>query len=255
MLQPLKIPNRTIAPTLVAVILSLAGCAGNYEAVYVPEAGPRTDGRSTSTAALPTARIIAAATPLQCVPYARSISDIAIRGDAWTWWGSATGRYPRDNRPTVGAVLVLKRTDRIRYGHVAVVSRVVSSREILVNHANWLNRGRIHLDMPVRDVSPDNDWSVVRLWYAPGNTFGKRRYAAYGFIHHPTARSLRLLQPAMQGPDVRILQERLVDAGFDVTADGIFGRRTRDALVSYQGRMGLDQDGVAGPKTRARLGI
>lgn len=212
-------------------------------------------GPETGTTALPIARIIEAATPLQCVPYARSISDISIRGDAWTWWKSAMGRYPRDNRPTVGAVLVLKRTDRIRYGHVAVVSRIVSNREILVDHANWLDQGRIHMNMPVRDVSPDNDWSVVRLWYAPGNTLGKRRYAAYGFIHHVTVRSLRLQQPAMQGPDVRILQERLVDAGFDVTADGIFGPHTRDALVSYQGRMGLNQDGVAGPETRARLGI
>ena len=242
----------------------MAGCAGNYEAVYVREDGPGTvpseihplmSGPETGTAELPVARIIPAAAPLQCVPYARSISDISIRGDAWTWWKSAVGRYPRDNRPTVGAVLVLKRTDRIRLGHVAVVSRIVSNREILVDHANWLDHGRIHMNMPVRDVSPENDWSVVRLWYAPGNTLGKRRYAAYGFIHHATVRSLSLQQPAMQGPDVRMLQERLVDAGFYVTADGIFGPRTRDALVSYQGRMGLNQDGIAGPKTRARLGI
>jgi N-acetyl-anhydromuramyl-L-alanine amidase AmpD len=151
--------------------------------------------------------------------------------------------------------LVLKRTDHLRYGHVAVVSRVLNSREILVDHANWLNRGRIHKDLAVRDVSPNNDWSVVRVWYAPGNKLGSRRYPAYGFIHPREARVLRLQQPTMQGPDVRVLQERLIAEGFDIAADGVFGAKTRSALLIYQARNGLTRDGIAGPTTRARLGI
>ncbi len=121
--------------------------------------------------------------PLQCVPYARAASGIAIRGDAWTWWHEAEGRYRRSNQPGVGAVLVLKRTEQLRYGHLAVVTAVLSSREILVRHANWLNRGEVHENTPVVDVSRNNDWSLLRFWYTPGATFGKRIYPANGFIH------------------------------------------------------------------------
>ena len=56
------------------------------------------------------ARIVAPAKPLQCVPYARRVSGIAIRGDAWTWWRTAERRYRKGSRPAVGSVLALKRT-------------------------------------------------------------------------------------------------------------------------------------------------
>lgn len=254
----------TTAAVLLAATLSMTACTGTRE--FANDGDGRSRATSTQTSALatgptprttkrPQARVIATSTPLQCVPYARKISNVSIRGDAWTWWQSANGRYRRDNRPEVGSVLVLKRTGHLRYGHVAVVSRIVGSREILVDHANWLNRGRIHKNLPVRDVSANNDWSVVRVWYAPGNILGKRQYPAHGFIHPRQARVLRLQEPTIQGPDVRILQERLIDEGFEVSADGVFGPKTRDALAAYQGRMGLVQDGIAGPSTRASLGI
>ena len=129
------------------------------------------------------ARIVEPARPLQCVPYAREVSRISIRGDAWTWWRSAKGRYRRGDRPAVGAVLVLRKTTRLRLGHLAVVKRVIDSREILVDQANWLNRGQIHLSTSVRDVSANNDWSAVRVWYTPGQIYGKRTYRAHGFIY------------------------------------------------------------------------
>lgn len=255
---------RTLAAGLLVAVLSMSGCAvardgangSDGPARNIPvESHANAAISPASTSTKPQARVIATAAPLECVPYARTISNVFIRGNAWTWWQSAAGRYSRDNRPAVGSVLVLKRTSQLRYGHVAVVSRVLDSREILVDHANWLNRGRIHKDLLVRDVSPSNDWSMVRVWYAPGNVLGKRRYPAYGFIHPRQARVLQLQQPTMQGPDVRVLQERLIAKGFDIAADGVFGAKTRDALATYQGRKGLTPDGIAGPSTRASLGI
>ncbi len=127
--------------------------------------------------------MVSAARPLQCVPYARQLSGLEIRGDAWTWWPAAEGRYQRGQTPRAGSVLVLKRTNRLSRGHLAVVTRVVGPREVLAEHANWLNRGRIHRNVPVVDVSPANDWSEVRLWYVPGNHLGGRTYPAHGFIH------------------------------------------------------------------------
>lgn len=119
---------------------------------------------------------------VQCVPFVRDKTGVQIYGDAHTWWGKARGLYDREEEPERGSVLVLrgyKRTDR---GHVAVVRRVVSEREIVIDHANWLNDGRIYLDQPVKDVSADNDWSQVRVWYAPGNQYGARIYDVEGFI-------------------------------------------------------------------------
>jgi len=235
------------AAGLVAVVLS--GCAGTRDDRSVGAAVQPPDNTSARSA-----RLITPAAPMQCVPYARAISEVSIRGNAWTWWRAAAGRYRRDSRPAVGSILVLKQTDRLRYGHVAVVSRVVGRREILVDHANWLNRGRVHRDLPVRDVSTGNDWSAIRVWYLPGNTLGKRTYPAHGFIHPRQARLLQFQEPSMRGPDVRTLQGRLKHEGIDVAADGVFGRATYDALMTYQQRNGLAQDGIAGPSTRAKLG-
>jgi hypothetical protein len=68
-------------------------------------------------------------------------------------------------------------------GHVAVVSKVLNSREIVVDHANWLNERAIHRDTPVRDVSKNNDWSAVRVWYTPGKQYGAGVYPSHGFIY------------------------------------------------------------------------
>ena len=134
---------------------------------------------------LPRARpaVIKAARPLQCVPYARELSGINLRGDAWTWWNKADGLFAKGAAPRPGAVLVLSKSRRLRLGHLAVVAEVRNSREIVVHQANWLNGGRIHRYTPVRDVSKNNDWSEVRVWYTPGRVYGSRNYAAYGFIY------------------------------------------------------------------------
>jgi len=133
--------------------------------------------------ARPAPRIQVADKPLQCVPYARARSGIELYGDAWSWWGAAEGHYLKDRSPQPGSVLVLSRSKYSRLGHLAVVAEVAGPREILVEHANWLNRGNIHLMTPVQDVSTANDWSAVRVWYTPGGHLGRRVYPAEGFIH------------------------------------------------------------------------
>ena len=137
---------------------------------------------STRSGGFASPEVVSRGERLQCVPFARDESGIEIYGDAHTWWQKAAGKYDRGAAPEEGAVMVLfgyKRTDR---GHVAVVRRVVSDREIVIDHANWLNDGRVYLDQPVMDVSADNDWSAVRVWYAPGHQYGARTYAVQGFI-------------------------------------------------------------------------
>jgi hypothetical protein len=120
--------------------------------------------------------------PQQCVPYARNHSGVAIWGDAHTWWAQAGGRFGRTQRPVAGSVMVIVGYNGRQSGHVAVVRRIVNARQIVVDHANWLNRGEVSLDSPVFDVSQNNDWSAVRVWYTPGQQLGARTYPVAGFI-------------------------------------------------------------------------
>ena len=165
--------------TMMCRINRLAGAIAVASLVLGGCAGPRSAAPEMAGVE---ARIVDPPAPLECVPYARSISKVALRGDAWTWWQAAEGRYLRNGSPKPGSVLVLGSGGRSR-GHVAVVSQVIDSRLIVVDHANWLNRGRIHNNTPVRDVSSANHWSRVNVWYTPGGHWGARTYPVRGFIH------------------------------------------------------------------------
>lgn len=162
------------------LVVALAGCAARPA---VPTAPP-------VVAAQPQIAVLPPpAGPLQCVPYARQVSGIDLRGDAWTWWGQAKGRYARGRKPRAGSVLVFRKTRALPRGHLSVVTRIVDAREILITHANWSStedtRGQVATDVRVIDVSPGNDWSELRVWN--GNDFGKS-YPAAGFIYPvPTA--------------------------------------------------------------------
>jgi surface antigen len=123
----------------------------------------------------------------QCVPFARLISGIQIFGDAWTWWQQAAGRYETGFTPRAGAVLCFKPTSRMRLGHVAVVSQVLTDRVVQITHANWSpiegSRGKIEKDVTVIDVSPEGNWSEVKVWYDPNRDLGGSTYATHGFIY------------------------------------------------------------------------
>ena len=127
-------------------------------------------------------RVLRGGQPLQCVPYARDHSGVRLWGDAGTWWDKASGKFERSSSPETGAVMVMRGYDDDERGHVAIVRRILNDREIVVDHANWLNSGEVSLDNPVMDVSDDNDWSKVRVWYAPGRHYGGRVYEVSGFI-------------------------------------------------------------------------
>lgn len=123
---------------------------------------------------------------LQCVTYARQISDVQISGNARDWWGNAEGRYDRGQQPRTGAVLAFSGTSAMPYGHVAVVRKVVDDRHILIDHANWSGPGLVERGVMAVDVSAAGDWSEVRVWYAPTRSVGLRASPAKGFIYPNT---------------------------------------------------------------------
>jgi len=116
-----------------------------------------------------------------CALYARAETGVALYGAAGGWWDEAAGRYERGQMPAVGAILVFKRTRQIPSGHVAVVARIISAHEILVDHANWYH-GTVSRGMSVIDTSPDHDWTSVAVINPPSGTHG-RDYPAYGFVY------------------------------------------------------------------------
>jgi surface antigen len=155
--------------------LALEGCASSYDTMdYAETPMPRERGHASVEND--------GHKPLQCVPYAREHSGIKIYGDAYTWWDKAAGKYPRGALPEPGAVMVLNNYAGANRGHVAVVRRVVSAREIRIDHANWLDDGSIYVNNPVEDVSSDNDWSLVRVYNLKTGGWGAKLYPVQGFI-------------------------------------------------------------------------
>ena len=157
---------------IAALAFGVTACAGAPDYAQMP----RETGRSYAT------QEDAPQAPLQCVPYARLHSNVKLYGDAYTWWDKAAGKFARDAAPKEGAVMVLYNYAGAARGHVAVVRKVISSREIRVDHANWLDDGSIYIDDPVVDVSADNDWSRVKVWNIKTGGWGAKTYPVQGFI-------------------------------------------------------------------------
>lgn len=142
---------------------------------------------------------------LQCVPYARTTSGIRLYGDAHTWWRQAEGKYARGRAPMPGAVMAIQPHGHSTLGHVATVSRIVDSRTILISHANWSSPGQIERNVTAIDVSPTNDWSRVRVWYAPIRNLGGGQWPVSGFIYNTKpGKVARLLKPVEKSSTARV---------------------------------------------------
>ena len=165
-------------PLLCVALLMTAACArGPSEIQTIGQAGINPDLHAM---AIREVRVLQSkGQRVWCVPFARTASGVQIHGNANTWWSQAAGSYERSKTPAVGAVMAFAATRGMPMGHVAVVSKRISDREIRIDHANW-HRNKVSLGMGVIDVSPNNDWSKVRVETNPGQ-YGQT-YPVNGFI-------------------------------------------------------------------------
>lgn len=140
---------------------------------------------------------------ISCVPYVRQVTGMDISGNAHTWWANAAGSYARGQRPERGAVLAFRASGGMRLGHVAVVSRIVSAREVLIDHANWegpgIRKGTVIRGASVVDVSDRNDWSEVRVQVGRDDNAYGRAYPTYGFIYNRADNGQRLMTASNGG--------------------------------------------------------
>jgi hypothetical protein len=158
-------------------MLALVSACGSMQ--IEPAPGEGLDPEQVARAIHEASVVRSAGRRVWCVPFARNLSGVEIRGNAGTWWGQACEAYERGHEPEVGAVLAFSATRKLPMGHVAVVSKVIADREIELDHANW-HRSQISLGMTVVDVSEANDWSAVRVESQPGSL--GRVYPIDGFI-------------------------------------------------------------------------
>ena len=191
---------------------------------------------------------------LQCVPYAREVSGIRIFGDAHTWWDQAAGKYARGTRPRVGAVMSFRPYGNMRLGHVAAVSRVLDSRTVLLRHANWSlidgRRGQIEDDVRAIDVSDANDWSEVRVWFAPIQGLGTTHWPLNGFIYPDRGRDrLEAPRTVLASADIRPTRKSRIGSDFlkgialedkprKAAANARPGKRSNDPIGEIIARVG-----------------
>ena len=65
-----------------------------------------------------------------------------------------------------------------------------------------------------------------------------------------------VLEVGSSGENVKKVQNRLIQYGYlSGSADGKYGEKTRDAVILFQKRNGLDVDGKVGSETAAALGV
>lgn len=65
-----------------------------------------------------------------------------------------------------------------------------------------------------------------------------------------------LVKQGSTGAEVKTVQQKLKNWGYYTGAvDGIFGPKTKEAVMYFQRKNGLTADGIAGPKTLAAMGI
>lgn len=105
-------------------------------------------------------------------------------------------------------------------------------------------------DAAVRDFQRESELSADGI-------AGPDTLAALGLAAAPAHAKRRAdvvyLEHGSSGRAVRELQQALVNAGYDIAVDGVFGDDTHGAVRDLQEQNGLSVDGVVGPDTWAAL--
>ncbi len=76
------------------------------------------------------------------------------------------------------------------------------------------------------------------------------------FIETPDVAQAAVLKQGSRGDNVKTVQQKLIRWGYlKGSADGIFGAKTKAAVIAFQKKNGLTADGIIGTRTAQALGI
>ncbi|GAB5376461.1 MAG: hypothetical protein AcusKO_29230 [Acuticoccus sp.] len=149
----------------------------------------------------------------------------------------------RLSRPVRGAIVVFPRGKNPLYGHVGIVESVNTDGTVTIVNGNVSNMVKRSV-YRISSILPDG------IRWPPGAPMPD---GAGATPQVDDVLGQRMLRMGMNGDDVAELQRQLRLLGAVIAADGIFGRKTRSAVIAFQDRNGLDPDGVAGPATLSAL--
>lgn len=68
-----------------------------------------------------------------------------------------------------------------------------------------------------------------------------------------TVGNYRVIKWGMQGDDVKLMQQMLINRGYVLSATGKYASRTLKAITAFQEANGLKADGIVGKKTWNKL--
>ncbi|MEB3281013.1 MAG: C39 family peptidase [Lyngbya sp.] len=132
------------------------------------------------------------------------------------------------------------------YGHIIVVKGYdETTQEWICNDPNgkWLGyKGGYDTNASGENLRYSYD-SVREVCHIGGGIW----------CHFPVPRVLRLKQVLIEGPDVLQVQTALKKLGYLVETNGIFDKKTDDAVKEFQHEKNLSVDGVVGSTTWGKL--
>ena len=110
---------------------------------------------------------------IECAEFVRKESSFWIFSHAYGWKDAAKKfGYSIGNKPVLKSVLYFPRQLNAPDAHVVIVTKVIDSRKITIDHANWKRQGEIERDVVVEDISEKGNWSQVTLKGKTLNTGG-----------------------------------------------------------------------------------
>ncbi|KXH81984.1 peptidoglycan DD-metalloendopeptidase family protein [Sporosarcina sp. HYO08] len=138
---------------------------------------------------------------------------------------------------------------------IAVNSTTGFGKYIIITHINGWETVYAHLaSINVKVGQKVSQGQLIGVKGTTGNSTGihlhfeiSRGQWSNSYKYH--------VDPALyiDDPDVRHLQQSLNKLGYSLTVDGIYGAETTKAVLDYQKKNGLTDDGVAGPLTVAAI--
>lgn len=88
------------------------------------------------------------------------------------------------------------------------------------------------------------------------NLFAITLFIAAGRSNEQDASIAALSKVGSRGAEVRAIQEKLKERGlYKIAVDGIYGAKTKEAVIKFQKQQKIAADGIAGPVTLKKLGI
>ena len=137
------------------------------------------------------------------------------------------------------------------------------SVQALVADARSGLAGQVRLMLGYIDMAGLSEALNAHDWAAFARGYNGPRFREFGYDTklaeaYEAVISGKELVPAVlaqgaRGAAVAELQRRLIAAGSDIAADGLFGPQTEQAVRAFQARSDIGVDGLAGPRTMAAL--